>query len=46
VSEHPELWAACYETFGNEARADFAVFTPLEISVEQWNTSWAGDPKA
>ena len=27
-----------------EVLADFAVFEPLEISAEQWNTSWAGDP--
>jgi mycothiol synthase len=44
LSEHPELWAACYERFGKEVLADFAVFAPLEISAEQWNTSWAGDP--
>ena len=24
--------------------ADFAVYTPLEISAAQWNRSWAGDP--
>lgn len=44
LSQHPELWAACYERFGTEVLADFAVFAPLEISAEQWNTSWAGDP--
>ena len=44
LSEHPELWAASYEGFGKEVLADFVVFAPLEISAEQWNTSWAGDP--
>ena len=44
LSEHPGLWAACYERFGKEVLADFAVFSPLEISAEQWTTSWAGDP--
>jgi GNAT superfamily N-acetyltransferase len=44
LSDHPELWAACYETFGKEVLADFAVFSPLEVSAEQWNASWAGDP--
>jgi mycothiol synthase len=44
LSERPELWAACYDRFGKEALADFALFSPLEISAEQWNTSWAGDP--
>ena len=27
-----------------QALADFALFEPLQISAEQWNTSWAGDP--
>lgn len=44
ASQRPELWAACYETFGREVLADFALYTPLEISAEQWNTSWGGDP--
>ena len=44
LSQYPELWTACFETFGKEALADFAVYTPLEISAEQWSTSWGGDP--
>ncbi len=44
LDQHPELWASCYDTFGRQALADFAVFEPLEISPEQWNGSWAGDP--
>ena len=44
LDQHPDLWAACYERFGREALADFAVFEPLQISAEQWNTRWAGDP--
>ena len=44
ASQRPDLWAACYETFGKEVLADFALYTPLEISAEQWNTSWGGDP--
>lgn len=44
ASERPGLWAACYETFGTEVLADFALYAPLEISAEQWNTSWYGDP--
>ena len=44
ASQRPDLWAACFETFGKEVLADFAVYTPLEISAEQWNTSWYGDP--
>jgi mycothiol synthase len=44
LSQHPELWAACFDRFGTEVLADFAVYTPLEISAEQWNISWRGDP--
>lgn len=44
ASERPELWSACYETFGREVLADFALYTPLEISAEQWKTTWGGDP--
>ena len=44
LSERPELWAASYEDFGREVLADFAVFQPLDVSAEQWNASWAGDP--
>ncbi|MGI8433949.1 MAG: GNAT family N-acetyltransferase [Nocardioidaceae bacterium] len=44
LSQYPELWPSCFGTFGKEALADFAVYTPLEISAEQWSTSWGGDP--
>ena len=44
VRQRPDLWAACYETFGREVLADFAVHAPLDISAEQWNTTWRGDP--
>jgi GNAT superfamily N-acetyltransferase len=44
ASKRPGLWAACFETFGKEVLADFAVYTPLQITAEQWNTSWTGDP--
>jgi mycothiol synthase len=44
LDERPELWAACYERFGREALADFAVANPMVITAEQWETYWAGDP--
>ena len=44
TDERPELWAASYQTFGRQALADFAVFQPIEVSAEQWRSSWAGDP--
>jgi len=44
ASQRPGLWAACFETFGQEVLADFAVYTPLEISAEGWDSEWCGDP--
>lgn len=44
LSQHPDLWSASFERFGREVLADFAAYTPLEISRTQWDTSWAGDP--
>ena len=44
LDEHPELWAASYEHFGTQVLADFAVFQPLQITQQQWDDSWAGDP--
>ena len=44
LSERPEIWAECYDTFGVQVLSDFAVFEPLDISPERWNSSWAGDP--
>jgi GNAT superfamily N-acetyltransferase len=44
ASRRPGLWAACFETFGKEVLADLALYTPVEISAEQWNAEWGGDP--
>ncbi len=44
ASQRPDLWAACFEPFGKEVLADFALYTPLDISAEQWNAEWGGDP--
>jgi GNAT superfamily N-acetyltransferase len=44
LDQQPDLWAACFDSFGTEVLADFAVFEPLQISAEQWAASWAGDP--
>lgn len=40
----PYLWPECFETFGREVLADFALYSPLDISAEQWNADWCGDP--
>ena len=44
LSEHPGLWTAAYERFGQEAMSDFALYAPLEVSREKWDKEWAGDP--
>ena len=44
AADRPGLWEASYERFGREVLADFAVTTPLEISAEQWASSWLADP--
>lgn len=44
LDQRPELWAACYDSFGKQVLTDFATYEPLEVSAEQWSTSWAGDP--
>jgi mycothiol synthase len=44
LDQQPGLWAASYEAFGTQVLADFALFEPLEISEDEWNRSWAGDP--
>jgi len=43
ASRRPDLWAASFDTFGKEVLADFALYTPLQISAEQWVTSWYAD---
>ena len=44
AQEHPALWAACFDRFGREALADFAVDTPLEVTLDRWMRVWLGDP--
>ena len=44
LDEQPALWASSYDRFGKQVLADFATFEPLDVSADQWNSSWAGDP--
>lgn len=45
LDEQPGRWAACFDTFGSEVLADFALYAPLDISLDQWTSDgWAGDP--
>ena len=42
--ERPGLWEGCFERFGREALADFAVDTPLEVTLDRWTRVWLGEP--
>jgi GNAT superfamily N-acetyltransferase len=44
ASDRPGLWEAAYERFGREVLADFAVYTPLEVSPERWAGEWTSAP--
>lgn len=44
AQERPGLWEECFEGFGREALADFAVDTPLDVSLDRWTRVWLGDP--
>ena len=44
AEDRPELWPACFDRFGREALAGFAVDTPLDVSLERWTRDWLGDP--
>lgn len=44
LDQQPDLWAACFDTFGTQVLADFALFEPLQINAEQWVGSWPGNP--
>jgi mycothiol synthase len=42
--ERPGLWERSFKDFGRQVLADLAVHTPLDVTADQWATSWAGDP--
>ena len=44
AQERPGLWEGCFERFGREALAGFAVDTPLDVTLERWTRDWLGDP--
>lgn len=43
LAEHPALWDQCYDAFGTEVLADFALHTPLQIDRDEWGTTWRGE---
>jgi mycothiol synthase len=44
LSDRPGLWGECFERFGRQVLADFATRVPLQVSRENWEAEWAGDP--
>ena len=44
AQERPGLWEQCFERFGRESLADFAVDTPLDVTLDRWTRVWLGDP--
>ena len=44
AQERPSLWEQCFERFGRETLADFAVDTPLEVTLDRWTRVWLGHP--
>jgi mycothiol synthase len=44
LSSRPGLWEACFDGFGQQVLADFALEHPIQVSRAQWVASWAGDP--
>ena len=44
AQERPGLWEQCFERFGRETLADFAVDTPLEVTLDRWTRVWLGHP--
>jgi GNAT superfamily N-acetyltransferase len=46
VAQHPSLWRSAYESVGAQAFQDMAVVTPLEVTLEQWETEWIAEPEA
>ena len=44
AEERPGLWEACFDRFGRESLADFAVDTPLEVTLDRWTRVWLGEP--
>ncbi|MBG6136410.1 GNAT family N-acetyltransferase [Longispora fulva] len=44
LAERPELWAAAFDTLGRQAVSDFAVDRPIEVTAEEWERDWKGEP--
>jgi N-acetylglutamate synthase-like GNAT family acetyltransferase len=45
VADRPELWGVAYDQLALQAFADFALDTPLDVSLEQWERDWLAWPE-
>ncbi len=45
VAARPELWRVAYDPLALQAFDDFALDTPLDISLEQWERDWLAWPE-
>jgi GNAT superfamily N-acetyltransferase len=45
VADRPELWRVAYYQLAPEAFEDFALDTPLDVSLEQWERDWLAWPE-
>ncbi|WP_344302443.1 GNAT family N-acetyltransferase [Nocardioides bigeumensis] len=44
AAERPGLWADCYDSFGREVLADFALHGELQVSAAEWVDEWGAAP--
>jgi mycothiol synthase len=45
VAARPELWRAAYDPLALQAFQDFALDTPLDVSLERWLSDWLAWPE-
>jgi GNAT superfamily N-acetyltransferase len=45
VATRPELWRAAYDPLAVQAFQDFALDTPLDVSLERWESDWLAWPE-
>ncbi|MEV4538859.1 GNAT family N-acetyltransferase [Asanoa sp. NPDC049518] len=46
VAQRPDLWDVAYEVLAAQAFEDMALIAPMHASLDEWRTSWIGDPAA
>ncbi len=46
VAQRPDLWDVVYAGLAAQAFEDMALIAPMHASIDEWRTSWIGDPAA